>query len=168
MSRTYRIALLIVLAAATLACGLISNPINNVRNTAETAQALVSAIPLGTLEALPSAFPSVEAFGSALPPLEGLFDPTGEPVSVWNGVPIMAEATAGNEVGGNYSFRAPVSIEDVRNFYEDQLTALGWKQMMSLPGNTQAAVMLFTKDDHILTVTATGQGDEVIVVLALQ
>ena len=168
MTRSYRFALLIVLAAATLACGLISNPINNVRNAGETAQALVSAVPLGTLEALPSAFPSLEALSSALPPIEGLFDPTGEPVAVWNDVPIMPEATAGDEVGDRYSFRAPVSVEDVRNFYEDQLTALGWEQMMSLPGGSEAAIMLFTKDDHILTVTSTGQGDEVIVVLGLQ
>jgi len=168
MIRAYRIALLIVLAAATLACGLISNPINNVRNTAETAQALASAVPLGTLEALPSVFPSLEALSSALPPIEGLFDPTSEPVAVWNDVPIMPEATAGDEVGDRYSFRATVSVEDVRSFYKDQLTALGWEQMMSLPGSSELTVMLFTKDDHILTVTATGQGDEVIVVLGLQ
>jgi hypothetical protein len=168
LSRYYRFALLIVLVAATLACGLISNPINNVRNTAETAQAAVSAVPLETLQALPSAFPSLEAFASALPTFEGLFNPTGEPVSVWNDIPIMPEATAGNEVGSNYSFRAPVSVEDVKTFYYDQLTALGWTQMMSLPGSSEVAVTVFTKDDHILTVTATGQGDEVIVVLGLQ
>ena len=168
MIRSYRIALLIILAAATLACGLISNPVNNVRNAAETAQALASAVPLGTLEAFPSAFPSLEALGSALPPIEGLFDPTGEPVGVWNEVPIMPEATAGNEVGTNYSFRAPVSAGEVRSFYEGQLAALGWEQMMSLPGSGELTVLLFTKDDRILTVTATGQGDEVIVVLGLQ
>jgi hypothetical protein len=171
MSRYYRFALLIVLVAATLACGLITNPINNVRDTAETAQAAISAVPIETLKALPSAFPSLEALSSALPPmegLEGLFDPTGEPVSAWNDVPIMPEATAGNEVGDKYSFRAPVLVEEVRTFYEDQLTALGWEQMMSLPGGSDAAVMVFTKDDRILTVTATGTDDEVIVVLALQ
>ena len=178
MSRYHRFALLIVLVAATLACGLITNPINNVRNTAETAQAVISAVPIETLkalpsafpslEALPSSFPSLEAFSSAMAPLEGLFDPTGEPVSSWNDLPIMQEATAGNEVGDKYSFRAPVTVDDVRNFYEDQLTALGWTQMMSLPGSTEATVMLYTKDNQFLTVTATAQGDEVIVLLALQ
>lgn len=169
MSRYYRFALLIVLVAATLACGLISNPINNVRDTAETVQALASSLPVETLRALPSAFPSLEALSSAMPTFEGLFDPTGEPVAVWNDIPIMPEATAGNEAGGsNYSFRAPVSIEDVQTFYNDQLAALGWTQMMSIPGGGEAAVSVFTKDEHILTVTATGQGDEVIVLLALQ
>jgi len=169
MSRYYRFALVIVLAAATLACGLITNPINNARNTAGTVEALASAIPVGTLEALPSAFPSLEALGSAMPTFEGLFNPTGEPVAVWNDIPIMPQATAGNEAGGgNYSFRAPVSLDDVRTFYNDQLKALGWTQMMSLPSSSEAAILLFTKDQGVLTVTATAQGDEVVVLLTLQ
>jgi hypothetical protein len=168
MSRYYRFALLIVLVAATLACGLITNPINNVRNAGETAQAMVSAIPVETLKALPSAFPSLEAITSALPPLEDLYNPTGEPVSAWNDIPIMPEATAGEEIESRYSFRAPVSVEDVREFYHDQLTALGWTEMMSLPGGGEGSIALFTQGDKILTVTVTARGDEVIVVLGLQ
>ena len=168
MSRYYRFALLIVLLAATLACGLITNPINDVRNAGETAQAVVSAVPIETLKALPSAFPSLEAVVSALPPLDELFDPTGEPVSAWNEIPIMPEATAGDEVGSRYSFRAPVSVEDAREFYHDQLTALGWTEMMSLPGGGEGSIALFTQGDKILTVTVTARGDEVVVVLGLQ
>jgi hypothetical protein len=61
-----------------------------------------------------------------------------------------------------------VSVEDVREFYSDQLAALGWTEMMSLPGGGEASISLFTQGDKILTVTVTARGDEVIVVLGLQ
>jgi hypothetical protein len=163
MRRYYRFALLVVLVGATLACGLITNPINNVKNTAETAQALVTSLP--SLEALPSAFPSLEALSSAFPTVENLFNPTGEPVAEWNGIPIMSEATAGSESSSSqYSFKAPVSVDAVQNFYADELGKLGWSQVMSLLGSS-----LYTKDNQTLSITATDQGGgEVLVFMILQ
>lgn len=169
MPRVYRFALLVVLAGATLACGLITRPFSNAKDTVETAQAFASAIPIGTLEALPSALPSLGAFASAMPTFEGLFNPTGEPVPVWNDIPVMPEATAGSEAGQSaYSFSAPVSLDDVKNFYAAQLEAMGWSQTMSMPGGDQALILLYQKDSQFLTVTATLQGDHVIVLLSLQ
>lgn len=163
MHRYYRFALLVVLVGATLACGLITNPLNNVKNVARTAQALATSIP--SLQALPSAFPSLEALSSAFPTVENLFNPTGEPVATWNDIPIMSEATAGAESGGGqYSFKAPVTVDDVQKFYSDQLSALGWSQVMSLLGSS-----IYTKDNQTLSITATDQGGaEVLVLLILQ
>ena len=169
MPRNYRFALLTVLVAATLACGLFTRPLSNVAGVAQTAQAFATSMPVGTLEALPSAFPSLEAIQSAMPTLEGLFNPTGVPVASWNDIPIMPQATVGGESSlGTYSFRAPVSLKDVQDYYTSQLEGLGWKQVLSMPATDQMAVTLYQKDNQTLSITATAQGGEVVVLLALQ
>jgi hypothetical protein len=174
MRRYYRFALVIVLMATGLACGLISAPFTNAKNIQETAQAIASSVPaigsaIPSLEAIGSAIPSLEAVGSAFPTIENLFNPTGEPVASWNDIPIMPQATAGAESGsGQYSFKAPVTVKDVQDFYTAQLVALGWSQSMSLPAGDQMSVMIFTKDNQTLSITATAQGDEVLVLLVLE
>jgi hypothetical protein len=167
--RLYRVALFAVLGISMLACGLLTRPLTNAKDTVETAQAFASAIPIQTLEALPSAFPSLQAVESAMPGFGDIMNPTGEPVAVWNDIPIMPQATAGGESSmGTYSFKAPVSLDDVKTFYASQLEALGWSQMMAIPGGDQVSIMAYQKDSQVLTITATQQGDEVTVLLALQ
>jgi hypothetical protein len=167
MRRTYRYALLIVLVAATLACGLITNPINDARGAVQTVQSVATVVP--SLEALASAFPSLEVFASAFPTVESFFNPTGEPVDVWNDIPVMPEATAGSEPsGGQYSYVVPVSVADVEAFYRSRLEALGWSQMMAVPGTSEGSVMVFTKDSQFLTITVADMGDQTSVLMFMQ
>jgi hypothetical protein len=174
MRRYYRFALLLVLVTTALACGLITAPLNNAKNIQDTAQAIASSVPqigsaIPSLEAVQSAFPSLEAVGSAIPTIENLFNPTGEPVASWNDIPIMPQATAGADSGSNqYSFKAPVVVKDVQDFYTAQLTDLGWSQSMNLPAGGEMSVMIFSKDNQTLSITATAQGDGVLVLLVLE
>ena len=62
---------------------------------AQVADEVRQHFPVETLQALPSAAPTIEALASALPDFSSYFNPEGTPVSVWNDIPIMPQATAG-------------------------------------------------------------------------
>jgi hypothetical protein len=160
-----------------LACNLVTQPIEDVQDIAGTAQSLASAIPIETLQALPSAIPveTLQALPSVVPTFEALatdfgplVNPQGTPVSEWNGIPIMPQATAGQEVDvTTYSFKVGVTSQEVQDFYNAQLTNLGWTQSFSVPGGAGAALMSFEKDDTSLLITIAPAEGSSVVVLAL-
>jgi hypothetical protein len=152
MKRLHKFMLLAILTATALACGVISNPISGAQNLASTAQALASAIPTG------------------LPDVTKYLNPQGEPVSEWNGIPIMSQATAGEEFSkGTYSFRVSgVSEQDIQTFYNDKLKAAGWESPFSAQGGSAGGLMLFTKESQVLTITITKADQDEVVLLSLQ
>ncbi len=152
MKRVYKFTLLAILIVTALACGVISNPLSGVQNVASTAEALASAIPSG------------------LPDVSKYLNPQGQPVSDWNGVPIMSQATAGQEFSKNtYSYRvSTVSEPDIQAFYNDKLKALGWTSPFSAQGGSAGGLMFFTKDSQILTITITKVDQDSVVLLSLQ
>ncbi len=160
MSRIYKIAFVSVLVLATLACGAISNPLSGAQNLASTAEALATAMPVSTLKALPSAMPDVS----------GMLNPTGKPVTDWNGIPIMKQATAGQEFNkSSYSFKVNATATDVQTFYDAQLKALGWSSAFNATGGSEGGVMLFTKSPNILSITVSPDSSGgVVVILYLQ
>lgn len=160
MSRFPKFVLLSVLVLFALACGLISNPISQAQNLASTAQAAVTSMPIQTFEALPSAMPDIGNY----------MNPSGTPVTDWKGVPIMPQATAGQEFNDTtYSFKASgVTVADVQTFYSDQLTSLGWSSAFGAQGGSQGGLMLFTKESSVLSITVTQSDNETTVLLLLQ
>jgi hypothetical protein len=185
MSRLSKILSLIVVIVFLLACNFVTQPLNEAQNLAQTAQALgtsipietfqalptviASAIPAETLQALPSAIPSLEALGSAIPDFENLFDPQGTPVQEWRGIPIMPQATAGEEFNENntYSFRASATVQEVQQFYDQQLSGLGWNQPLDFPMPGEGGIMIYQKDDSTLTITVTPSDGTVVVLLTI-
>ena len=173
MSRIYRFTLLSVLVIATLACGLITNPLNQAKGLASTAQAVASSMPIETLQAMASAVPS------GIPNIPGLgnvsdyLNPSGKPVSDWNSVPIMTQATAGQEFNKTtYSFKASgIAETDVQTFYTDKLKTLGWSSTLGFQGGGQGGIMLFSKDNQVLTITVVpdqNNSNDIVVVLLLE
>jgi len=177
MSRLSKFLMVVGLIVFVLACNFVTQPIQDVQNIAgtaqsfatvlpvETLQALASAIPAETLQALPSMAPTLEAFATDF---GNLLNPQGTPVAEWNGVPIMPQATLGQEFDSNtYSFKATVTATEAQDFYNAQLTSLGWTPSFSMPGGAEAALMLFEKDDRTLTITIAPVEGAVIVLLTL-
>jgi hypothetical protein len=152
MRRIFKYMLLGILIATVLACGVISNPLSGAQNLASTAEALASAIPSG------------------LPDVTKYLNPQGKPVSDWNGIPIMPEASAGEEFSkGTYSFRiSGVDEPTIQSFYNDKLKAQGWSSPFSAQGGSSGGLMLFTKDTHVLSITITKVDTDEVVLLALQ
>jgi hypothetical protein len=163
MTRKSIAAFFAVLFVFILACNFVTQPIQDVQNLAGTAESfatdavgLATAIPFETLGALPTQFSEFANY----------FDPQGTPAVEWNGIPIMPQATAGQEFdSGNYSFRFNGAVKDAVDFYNNALVNAGWSTLMTMPGDEQGGLLVFQKEDGILTVTVTNMNDGSIVVL---
>jgi hypothetical protein len=165
-----------------LACNFVTQPIEDVQDLAGTAQSFATALPIETLQALATTLPSVipaetlQSLPSAVPTFEAFatqfgnfFNPQGTPVSEWNGIPIMPQATAGQEFDStNYSFRVAVTAQEVQDFYNAQLTSLGWTQPFNIPSGGDAALMLFERDGQNLTITVAPVEGSTVVLLNLE
>jgi hypothetical protein len=178
MSRLSKIVLVFVIVVFVLACNFVTQPINDAQHLAQTAQALGTALPIETLQALGSAIPAetLQALSSAVPSLEALatdfgnlFDPQGTPVQEWNGIPIMPQAIAGQEFSENnsYSFKATVTAKEVQDFYNGELTALGWTQPFSFPVEAEGGILTFQKDNSTLLITITVSEGSTVVLLTM-
>ena len=178
MSRLSKFLMVSAVVVFVLACNFVTQPVKDVQNLAGTAQAIGSAIPIQTLQALPSVLPmqTLEALPSVAPTIEALatdfgdfLNPQGTPVQEWKGVPIMPQATAGQEFSerNTYSFKAPVTTKEVQDFYNQKLTALGWTQTFSFPGGSDAGLIGFQKDTNTLTITITPSEGSVVVLLTM-
>ena len=178
MSRLSRFLVIPVVVVFVLACNFVTQPVSDVQNLAKTAQALGTSIPIETLQALPSLIPAgtLEALPSAMPTFEALatnignmLNPQGAPIQEWNSIPIMPQATAGQEFSENntYSFKASATTKEVQDFYTEKLTALGWTQPFNLPVEEGGGLLVFQKDSSTLTVTITSSEGSVVVLLTL-
>lgn len=173
MSRLSKFLLLIVLIVFVLACNFVTQPIDDVQNLAGTAESIASALPIETFQALPSALP-LETIQSGIPTefsdLDDFnyFDPQGTPLSEWNEIPIMPQATVGEEFNdGVYSFKIDAAPDEVKEYYETELTNRGWSSTFDLPVEGTGGLMLYSLDDRLLTITFTVVDGEIVVVLTL-
>lgn len=178
MSRSTKI-LLPLFIPFMLACNFITQPLNQARDAVSTAEALATSMPVETLIALPSEvgelMPTLEAGMTSMPDLGNLgnmFDPSGEPVAEWKGIPVMPQAVAGQEFpdATSYSYRVPARLEEVTKFYEDALKLGGWQSMFSMPPSNDSAVLIYTGDKGAaltITITPSFNQDGLIVILQL-
>lgn len=99
-----------------------------------------------------------------------VLDPVGTVAQEWKGIPILPQATAGQEFPekNSYSFKANVTMEDVKAFYNEKLSSLGWSQPYDIPNEEDAALMIFQKENSTLAITITGWEDASVVVLSLK
>lgn len=180
MSRINKLISITMLVLFILACNFVTEPIQDAQNVAGTAQSIASSLPMETLQslatqvasqvpvetlqALPSIVPSLEAFATQF---GDLFNPQGTPVQVWREIPIMPEATAGQEFDGEtYSFKVNATSQEVQDYYNAELPKLGW-EALSMPTQGDATLMVFSKGSNILTITVAPAQSELVVLLVL-
>ncbi len=164
MSRLFKVSIFALVLVFMLACAMISNPINDVKNTANTAQSfatdvnsLASAMPIETLQALATTMPveTLAAIPSEIAQIGNYFDPQGTPVAEWNGIPIMPQATAGQEFdASNYSFKFTGTVKEAADFYNGNLGTAGWSPMVT-SSDDQSALLVYQQDNKFLTITVT-------------
>jgi len=174
MSRLSKFLLLFVLIIFIIACNFVPQQVKDVQNLAGTAESMASAMPdvANTAEALLTSMPDIvttlESAATSMPDVEefNYFNPQGAPLSEWNEVPIMAQATAGQEFNeSTYSFKVSATAQEVQDYYNSELVNRGWSSTFNLPGDENGAIMLYSKSDSLLTVTVTSLGGETVVVL---
>jgi hypothetical protein len=178
MSRLSKALSLTLVIVFLLACNLVTQPLRDAQNLATTAQAVTTLLPIETLQALPSAIPqeTLEALPSALPTLQALgtqvgnyFDPQGAPLQEWRDVPILPQATAGQEFSdtATYSFKTNATVKEVQDYYKTEMKNRGWSQPFDFPLEDTGGLMVFDKDDTTLTITITSAEGSVVVLLML-
>ena len=185
MTRLTKFTLLFLLILFVLACNAVTQPFNQAKDLAGTAQSIATAMPIqtfqalatqiateipaGTLEALPSALPSLEALATNMPNIQGFMNPTSAPVSEWKGIPVMPQATAGQEDtnSSTYTYKADATVKDAQDYYTTQLQNLGWSSYLNMPGDANGSIQIYHKDNNILTVTIIEQEGKVLVILAM-
>jgi len=158
MSRLSKLLLVALLALFVLACNLISNPLSDVQEAASTAEAFASEMPLETLESITTAIPmqTLEALPSALPDVGNYFEPSGTPVEEWNGIPVMPQATAGEEFGETtYGYTVPATATDVQTFYNQEMENLGWTSPFGFQASEEGGIMFFQNENDFVTITIT-------------
>ena len=169
MSRLSKYVLLLTVIVFILACNTVTKPISDAQEAVETVQSFATAMPLETIQSFATNMPveTIQAVSSALPNFGNLFDPQGEPVAEWKNIPIMPQATAGQEHdANNYSFKFTGTVKEASDFYNNNtMSGLGWSPMLSMPGDENGALLVFQKDSNIVTITVTAQGDAIVVLL---
>ncbi len=157
MAHFRRYALLVFLLIGVLACSLVGAPatpmatveasptVGATDTPAFTATVEASNTPAPTEAASPSKTPDTLSQSMPMPftNLMGVsqyFNPVGQPVATWNGIPIMPQATAGQEfiLGQVYSFKAAATIAQGVSFYQAKIPALGFSLNGSGPGTGSA------------------------------
>jgi len=169
MSRLSKYLLLVTLIVFILACNTVTKPITDTKNFANTAESFASALPIETIQAFATNMPvqTLESVASQIPDFGNMLNPQGEPVKEWNGIPIMTQATAGQEFtdAKSYSFKATATVKEAADFYGETLVKLGWSSTFNMPVEASGAVLVYSKDSNILTITITAQGDSIVVLL---
>lgn len=181
MSRFNKFLSLSILILLILACNTVTGPISDAQNLAgtaqafaselpiETLQAMASEIPVETLQALPSAAPTIEALASQFAPIGDMLNPEGTPASDWNGIPVMPQATAGQDFpdSKSYSFKADATVQEAADFYKAELEKLGWSSYFNMPSDANGAVLVYNKDSSVLTITVTESSGAIVVILTM-
>lgn len=180
MSRLSKILSLTAVLIFLLACNFVTQPFQDAQDLAETAQSVATLIPVETLQAIPSVLPSVipqetlQALPSAIPTVEALatdfgntLNPQGTPVQEWRGVPVMPQAIAGQEFGDSYSFKVNATVQEIQDYYDQELTALGWSQPFEFPLEEEGGFLFYNKDDSVLTVFITPSEGSMVVLLTV-
>ncbi len=156
MSRPSKFLVLTIVVIFLLACGSVSQPLQNPENQTATAQS--------------RGVETFKAYATSMPEVDNVFAPEGAPVQEWKGIPVMPQATAGQEFAAKntYSFQANVTIQEVQDFYSEKLTALGWGQPYEIPSEEDAGLMVFQKESSTLTITITAWDDYSVITLTLK
>jgi hypothetical protein len=77
------------------------------------------------------------------------FSSTDKPLADWNGIPVMPQAIAGQQVNKDtYAFKVPVDSGTIESYYSEKLKSLGWTL-----ADSRWQGMQFTKDKKVLLVT---------------
>jgi hypothetical protein len=91
------------------------------------------------------------------------FNSTEKPLAEWNNIPIMAEATSGQQINTHaYTFDVPKDTGTIDSFYSQKMESLGWNL-----DESDMLGMHFTKDKSTLLVTLSPAVDEQSFVVTL-
>jgi len=152
-----------------LACQAVTRPIEQVQDTTGTAAAYATQAGEFVTQAsgLATEIVPIQTFIPEIPSGNPL-DPQSPPLSEWKGIPVMPQASAGEESEGMYVFKIAATSQEIQDFYNAQLPNLGWETAFSMP-MAGTAILLYSKGNQVLSITIMPtEGEETIVMITMQ
>jgi hypothetical protein len=89
----------------------------------------------------------VAAIGIPFQAAEAVTLPSGTPLAEWNGIPVMPGAIAGEALENGYQFTTAADLDEIKNFYETELSNLGFDLETTVDQSAGYAVLSFRKGD---------------------
>ncbi len=189
MSNTRKLLIVIPALLFILACQTLTRPLDKAKETAATAQSMVTEVvgvateaggfvtelaPVGT--AVATDLVPVEtaiASGTDIPgmpnfPSGNVLNPQGKPVDKWKDIPVMPQANAGQDFDTMYSFTVDATMPEVTKYYEDSLPKLGWEKLASVPSSNDATFIIFTKGNQTVSITVMAADKGMLVMINMQ
>jgi len=154
-----------LLAAASLSCNLVMNPINNAIGSVKTVQSVITeAVGIATQVDVGGLVTSVgsiitqvdiEGMTTAMGDLGGMLDnSTPDPsvlAKVPADIPVMQGATSVTATANNVQYSSDASVQDIANYYEREMLAKGWAKVEGKV-DTNTATLVYQKAGHKATV----------------
>jgi hypothetical protein len=136
VKNTIKLAILFTLTGALLACDAM---LPRLAATTEPGSAVTTSAPSTNASSVPA--------------------PSGKPSAEWEGIPVMPGAVAAENDAKGYTYSVKASVDDVKNFYVQQLGQQGWQLLGGGQATTNSLIMIFTKGSDTVTVSAIPQSD---------
>ncbi len=91
--------------------------------------------------------------------------PEGQSASVWQGIPIMPGAIAGEGDEESYVFTIKATPQQVADYYQAELIPLGWQPFGTDNKDASLMLLFMDKDSATLTINIIAKGEEALVLL---
>jgi hypothetical protein len=174
MKLSYKVVAIFVVAAVLLSCNLLTPKPTATPMPSATPRPSATLASASTATAKPKNSPTKPAAKQPTPTQVSVLDtpevpvlpvPSGKPVKVWQGIPVMPEAIAGSGDSNSYSYTIKTSLDAVQKYYETEMKKLGWSELGSGLGTTDEILLIFTKASDSAMITAISQADGVVSVM---
>ena len=128
--------------------------------------------PVPTITPTPTEKPTEIPTKTPIPPTETSISPVlkmpiGKPMSNWEGIPILPNALAGDGDSEGYYFTVEAKPDEVQKFYEKAMANLGWNLFASGNSPTNSIILMFMKDNDLVTISIIPQDDGLMYVLLI-
>lgn len=165
MSNFRKTLIVIPLLIFIIACQTVTRPLQQAQDTAATAAAF--ATQAGEFVTQASGLATEIAPVQTFIPQGNPLDPQSPPLSEWKGIPVMPQASAGDESDGTYSYKVAATVQEAKDFYAARLPPLGWEESISMPlGDT--AFLVYTMGDETLSITIMLVEDGQLIVMLMR
>lgn len=170
MKTTIKVLIIAVLLTISTACNAV------LAKPTQTPTPTSTSLPTSTSTPEPTATATLVPTATPIPPTATPTDmvlptPSGKPLKVWEGIPIMPGAIAGNGDSGSYTFIIKTTTEAVQAYYDLEMAKLGWQGLATGKGTTDALMLMYMKGADIttmITISVIPQADGTIYVMIVK
>jgi hypothetical protein len=91
--------------------------------------------------------------------------PEGQPVTEWDGIPIMPNALTGAGDAEGYVFTIRATAQQIREYYQTELVKRGWQPLPQGNGDSSTMLIFTNSASDTVSVSIIVKGEEALVIL---